>query len=689
MKQTAILCYFFLSTIISNSQVFTGTAGTILNNGQDTYFNITVSGISAPLDSVLGLEEVCFDISHPSVDELYIYLKSPSGNVVQLTAGSSNLGANYTNTCFNSNETSSITTAIAPYTGSYRPIGYLGRFNNGQSGNGTWTLIVHDYLAHVDSGTVNSWSIKFGNLPSSPLNLISSNLPIVVINSNNQAISNSKITVNMGIIDNGTNRNHPSDPMNNFSGPTEIHIRGSSSKNFEKKSFSLETHDSSGNSIKVPLLGMPGESDWVLSASYVDKTLLRNSLTYDIFGKMGHYSPRTKYVEVIVNNEYRGVYSFLEKLKRDNNRIDISKLTATDNSYPDVTGGYIIQIDRRNAPGWNSLMSGDSQTNSHFFYQYVYPKDSDITIPQRDYIKSALDSFETAIASPTFADPLFGYQKYIDVKSFIDFFIINELSKNVDAYRLSTYLYKDKSTKGGKIHIGPVWDYDIAWHNCNYSNSYNPIGWEYQLPADPEYPNPTWWKRLFQDNNFVNALYCRWQELHQNMLSATYLNSFIDSTALFLNEAQQRNFTQWPTIGANIFPNPQNQLNATYAGEINDLKNWISSRISWMDANIAGICNVGVNAQENNFAENLLQSFPNPFTSDFTIVYKIPLNASVKMELLNTLGEQVLLLINEDRMQGTYNEKVDTRHLTAGVYIIKLSVNNHIYHQKIVKVEAR
>ncbi len=468
-----IIVPLLLFSSLTKAQVFTGLGGPISNNGQTTYFNLSVSGlIPAQLDSTFGLEAVCININHPTDEELYLYLESPDGRVVELSSGSSCNGANYTNTCFDSRVNSSITLADAPYTGTFKPTGYLGRFNNGQTGNGGWRLFVHDYLAFLNSGSLISWSLTFGNSPSKPVVFTSSNLPIVLINTGNLSITESEILVNMGIIDNGSGqRNDTSDVRNNYNGKTMIRIRGNTSKNFEKKSFSLETTDISGTEINVSLLGMPPESDWVLTASYTDKSLMRNSITYDLFRQMGNYAPRTKDVELFLNNEYRGIYALTEKPKRSDDRINVSKLTQDENSYPEITGGYILKIDRTDEDGWYSLFGGNAQNNSSFYYQYVYPKDIAITVPQKNYINNFMDSLETIINSPTFADPTVGYQKYIDVESFIDFFIINELSKNVDAYRLSTYLYKDNISYGGKLHIGPVWDYDIAWHNCNYGNA--------------------------------------------------------------------------------------------------------------------------------------------------------------------------------------------------------------------------
>ena len=683
---------FFLFFFSAKAQVFTGSGGSILNTGQTTYFNLNVSGLApAQLDSAFGIESVCININHPANAELFIYLESPDGIVVELAPGSSCSGVNYTNTCFDSRENTPITSMNAPYSGTFRPTGYLGRINNGQTGNGTWRLFVHDYLAFLNSGSLVDWSMTFGNNPPKPVKFTSSNLPIVFINTVN-TITDSDLLVQMGIIDNGLGqRNDTADLRNNYNGKTIIKIRGNTSKNFEKKSYALETMDISGNELSVSLLGMPAESNWVLIASYSDKTLMRNSLTYDLYTKMGHYAPRYKNVELVINKEYKGVYAFMEKPKRGENRINISKLTPDENSYPEITGGYILKIDRPDEDGWFSLFGGNSQNNSSFYYQYVYPKDVNITAPQKNYINNFMDSLETIMNSTSFADPINGYQKYLDVESFVDFFIINELSKNVDAYRLSTYLYKDNISQGGKLHIGPVWDYDIAWHNCNYANSFAPNGWEYMI-QDTVHPSPAWWGRLLEDSNFSNKLYCRWNALREDILSINSLNDFIESEAAWLNEAQARNFTQWPILGTYVAPNPQTQLNATYAAEVTDLKTWIANRIPWLDSHILGSsCNVGI--QDGELSENSVLAFPNPFTNSLTINYTIPANLSasnqsqIKIEIIDILGSNLQLLYEGSKMAGTYKEEIKTSELAAGIYIVKLSINNLFAYQKIVKIK--
>ncbi len=289
--------------------------------------------------------------------------------------------------------------------------------------------------------------------------------------------------------------------------------------------------------------------------------------------------------------------------------------------------------------------------------------------------------------SPSFDDPTTGYQKYIDIGSFIDFFIMNELSRNVDAYRLSTFLYKDNIVQGGKLHIGPVWDYDIAWHNCNYGNSFDTNGWEYQI-QDTLHPTPSWWARFFEDTTFVNKLYCRWHTLRQNVLSTDHMNAYIDSSATALHESQQRNFTEWPILGAYIFPNPQDQTNASYQGEVNDLKSWIASRAGWMDWAISGHCmrdsipvTVGI---KNNSFDNTLTVYPNPFESATTFAIHLTEDANTSLKIIDVMGKEIALLLNGNQSSGELKIVFERKENAAGIYFYQLKINDAVKTGKII-----
>ncbi|MGZ3882986.1 MAG: CotH kinase family protein [Bacteroidia bacterium] len=683
MKRFLFAC--LISVCFSaGSQTYNGNTGPIQNNGVETYFTCSVSGLSpAVIDSTFGFEQLCLTISHPAVQELYIYLISPSGRTVEISEGASCSGQNYTGTCFNSSAAMPITSTVAPYTGTFRPIGYLGRFNDGQTALGTWTLVVKDYLAFVNSGSLVSWSMQFGNSPPKPVILAATTLPIVIINTNNQIITDVKKTVDFAVIYNGVGQiNHPGDPKNNYNGKAQIHIRGNTTQNFEKKPYSVELHDASGAKLSAPLLGMPTESDWELIAEYQDKTLMRIPMTYQLSRQMGNYAARTRNVEVIFNGEYAGVYALVEKIKIDIGRLNIRKLSTSDNAMPFVSGSYILKIDRHDVPGWFSLLSGDSPSGSHFFYQYDEPKDSVITSQQRSYIQSTMNDFENMMNSPNYADPVNGYPKLVDVPSCVDVFIVNEMSKNVDGYRLSSYLYKQDVASGGKIHLGPVWDYDIAWDNCNYANTFDPTGWEYQV-QDTVYPSPVWWKKFMQDTNFVNAVSCRWNYLRQSVLKTSAIYNYIDSVSTALGSAQQRNFRQWPILGTYIFPNPQNQAGATFSGEVASLKSWISSRFTWLDNVLQNKnCVLGINAlQQNSFN---VQVYPNPMENKATVKVDLGAEAELSFSLTDAFGRQIKHISLGRRPAGPSEIALSKEDLASGLYLYQVQVNDAVHNGKLL-----
>ena len=208
-------------------------------------------------------------------------------------------------------------------------------------------------------------------------------------------------------------------------------------------------------------------------------------------------------------------------------------------------------------------------------------------LPQQlDYIEHFVDSFEYALAGPNFSDTLIGYSKYIDVNSFIDFYIVNELSKDIDAYRLSSYLYKDRNDNGGKLTMGPLWDFNLAFGNADYCSGGIPTGWEVNSGCGAN--NPFWFERLLDDTTYQNKLKCRWEYLRERSFHQDSILNFIDSVSIYLNDAQQRNFQRWNILGTYVWPNYY--IGNTYQDELTFLKTWTSDRLTWIDSNILGNC---------------------------------------------------------------------------------------------------
>src|SRR4029079_8151760 len=185
--------------------------------------------------------------------------------------------------------------------------------------------------------------------------------------------------------------------------------------------------------------------------------------------------------------------------------------------------------------------------------------------------------------------------QFADIPSFIDYFIVNEVSRNVDGYRLSSYFYKDRNSKNRKIIAGPVWDYDLAFRNADYCDGSNLSGWAYQFnyvcPGDGAGLIPFWWNRFMEDTAFKGSLRCRWKQLRSTTLSETHFNFLIDSVFNLVNEARVRHFQRWPILGQYVWPNAQ-PIPTSYEGEIAALKTWIAARLQWIDVNIpnSGAC---------------------------------------------------------------------------------------------------
>ena len=537
----------------------------------------------------------------------------------------------------------------------------------------------------------------------------SSNLPIIFIDTGGQSIRDGRRTVaEMGVIDNGSGeRNYVSDSKNNYSGQIAIELRGSSSLQFPKKQYRFETQDTSGNNLNVSLLDMPDENDWILYAPFSDRSLMRNVLAYKLANDLGEYAPRTRFVELVLNEEYMGVYVLMEKIKRDRNRINIAEMDTLDNTGDALTGGYIIKVDKtagETNSGWTSIYPPYEGTNSKTYYQYHYPRPADITDAQKEYIRDYFNGFEELMASSGYQHPDTGYARYLNTDSFIDYIIVNEVSKNVDGYRLSAFMYKDRDSRNGKLTMGPVWDYNLAFGNADYYTAYNPAGFilEYFLNDEEfhqsdQFQVPFWWRQLMNDPLFKNRLYKRYWELRQQELDVGRILTYINSTANLLEEAQQRNFQKWEIFGMYVWPNAY--IGVNYEDEMDYLKSWIQDRIEWLDDNIYQIYTGIEHAQPGIIPGKftLGQNYPNPFNSGTVIQYTIigannysPLQ--IDLSIYNLLGQKVATLVNKEQAAGSYQVHWDgkdqfNKSVPSGVYIYRLQTNNYSSCKKMLYIQ--
>jgi hypothetical protein len=390
----------------------------------------------------------------------------------------------------------------------------------------------------------------------------------------------------------------------------------------------------------------------------------------------------------MLNGEYIGIYIFSEKIKRDKNRLNIAKLSPDQNTGDVVTGGYIFKIDKTTGSGgagWTSSYPPYAHPNGQtIFFQYEYPKEEDISTQQKTYIKNYVYNFETALSGLNFADTSIGFRKFAIENTFIDYFLVNEISKNVDGYRISTFINKERDSKGGKIRMGPVWDYDIAWHNANYCGGDITSGWAYQFPCtDDGYQVPFWWNRLLQDPLYRNRMNCRWLTLRQTTLSNAWFDTYIDNMSAQLMEAQARNFTKWPILGIYVWPNPA-PYPATYQGEINALKIWIHNRMAWLDSNIFGVCDF-TSTNDEGIAANGFTIFPNPVSGIMNIKYKTNTDSEARMDIINPIGITVYSSTTHISSSDELSATIDLSSFPAGVYIARITIDGKSSSKRFIK----
>lgn len=414
-----------------------------------------------------------------------------------------------------------------------------------------------------------------------------SNLPLIQITTESPILDDPRVVANMKVTNLPGGLNAVEDAPNEYDGQITIEIRGSSSQFFPKQGFALETQDSLGFNNNVSLLGMPAENDWILHGPYSDKSLMRNAVIYELGDRIGRYTTRRRYCELYINGDYRGVYLFMENIKRDDNRVDIATLLSTDTLGNEVTGGYIMKVDRVQGDfdgGWYSpypTLGGDGQ-----FIQMHKPEADELHPLQLAYIENHFTAFEHALAGPDYTDPDLGYAPYIEAESFVDMYFANELTKNVDAYRLSTYFYKEKDSDGGKLVMGPWWDFNLGFGNSDGCDSYLTNGFEANTGC--MVLHPFWFQRLRQDPRYRGLTRCMWEDYRADVWSDESVEGIIDSLSTLLSEPSVRDHARWPRLGQYVWPNVF--IGQTYEEEVQFLRDWIQARLTWLDQNIEGTC---------------------------------------------------------------------------------------------------
>jgi hypothetical protein len=352
-----------------------------------------------------------------------------------------------------------------------------------------------------------------------------------------------------------------------------FHSRGSSTANMPQPSLAMEFLDEFNDDDSHPVLGLPSNSDWVLYApNMYDPVLIHNPFVHQLGRDMGHYSSRTRFLEVYIvmhsgpvrAEDYAGLYVLEEKIKIGKNRLAIDKLGPDDLKEPEVTGSYLLKLDRL-GPMEQGFWAGGAGI------VYVDPKESVINLPQRAaqrrYIADYLDDLERALQGPDWKDPHKGYPAYIDVNAWIDYHVLELLVGNVDVFHYSSYFYKPR---GGKLTFGPHWDYDRALGSIDRRDA-NPRRWN----TGRFFEGP-WWRQVFRDVDFWQLWVDRWQEMRRTHFAETNMFALIDRLASEVREAQPRQEARWglrPRWG-------------TYQSEVDWMKRWLSERVNFIDGQL-------------------------------------------------------------------------------------------------------
>ena len=396
-----------------------------------------------------------------------------------------------------------------------------------------------------------------------------SNLPIVIIETDGGVPipDEPKVLGNMKIIwHQDGSRNYLSDANNpaflNYDGRIGIEIRGSSSQMLSKKPYGLETlMDDDITNNNVSLLGMPKENDWILNSLAYDQTGMRDVISYELSEKLGQYTTRRVYCEVMVNGDYKGLYVFMEKIKADDNRVNIDK-----------DGGYIVQTDRAEngtPAAWTMPEYGNGWWGGDIaIFVHHYPKYENITTTQNEYIKSVFFDLADKAGNHNISIEN-GFPSIIDVSTFVDFMIMGEFSSNVDVYQLSTFFHKDRK---GKLRAGPIWDYNLAYGHDEFGSRSRYDVWQFD---NGDNVGPKFWKDLFDTDEFRCYLAKRWFEVtaEGNALDYNQLCNRIDEIDEWITEAIARDNQRWHKM---------NQ----HDSYVEDMKEWIQLRIDWLNENI-------------------------------------------------------------------------------------------------------
>ena len=392
-----------------------------------------------------------------------------------------------------------------------------------------------------------------------PIFAQSYDLPLIIVNTQNrQALQKGadKIPATMSILDKGTNSVADSSKGEKYN--IGIKIRGQTSADFPKKGYGIELKarsctnvaDTACHDTSLKVLGMPKNADWVFHGPYVDKTLIRNALAYWLYQRTGRYSSRFKFFELYLNGQYKGVYLLLEKIKRAKARVHIAKLKDEDISGDDVTGGYVLSIDKVDNNSTQGLDKEGFKSKDGSPVVMRSPKKENTNKAQQDYIKNFFNSIEQKCDNGDITSN--GCLDILDIEAAVDYVIHEDVTNNTDAYICSFYMFKDKDSKGGKLQLGAPWDFNLAFGAYQRVGGEKADGWRVPQSAKSgagEWFVAKWIQNLWSNNTFQQKYKARWAELRSGVWHTKNIDKFIDSLKTVLKNAANRNFERWPNLG--------------------------------------------------------------------------------------------------------------------------------------------
>ncbi len=362
-----------------------------------------------------------------------------------------------------------------------------------------------------------------------------------------------------------------------------FHIRGQSTASFDKRPYRVELRDNEEEDADWPVFGLPAESDWALRGPFADKALIRDAFIYGLGQDMGMQAPRWAFCEFYLNvdsgpvteDDYQGVYLVVETIKNSRNRLDLAQLREDDISLPDITGGYIFKFEWMAAE--EPVLTGNCSA-SPCWGELEVVDPSPLNSEQEIWLSSHIQTFHDLLHASNYADPTSGYASLIDVDSFVDQLIINELSREMDSYIRSAVFYKDRDSS---IFAGPLWDYNLTFGVGGFFENDQTAGWQYE--QERQDMNNDWFPRLVSDSAFRERIAARWQALRQGLLSDAEIDARINRLTIPLVNAANRNFERWPNLSDRnvvMFVTP---TDPTWAGQVEFMRDWMLERAAWLD----------------------------------------------------------------------------------------------------------